>query len=148
MKKVILLFILLICICFTTSCVKDIEDTNGESTELCYFTDEDILSGKHNVSTVGSFTSQVDNTFTYNVKKMNGIKRLKTLTPKDKSIKIEVNFNIAKGNAKLVLCNDEQIIYTFKSNDSFIITSEYEELKLVIACESCEFKLKYSINII
>lgn len=145
MKKAMLIFVLGVLICMISSCVNDIEDTNGDSTELCYYTEQDILNSKYKVSKIGSSLLQENNLYTYTVIKMNGIEKIKTLKAKNQSITIKVDFQIKYGNAKLVLCNDESIIYTFNANDQFVINPSDGELKLVIACESCKFSLKYQI---
>lgn len=147
MKKIWLIIVLIFSTTLISSCVKDIEDTNGDSTALCYYTEQDILSGKYQITEIGSINSQVNNQYSYSVKKANGIQKLNTIKPKGQSVIVEVNLQILKGNAQLVLCNDDKIVYTFNEVDSFVIDPIYEELKLVLACESCELKLKYSLSV-
>lgn len=148
MRKIKVVFSLFLLLCLLCACglFLSYEDTNGDDNyELQTITEEMIIDGSK-YSSVNSFETTVNNKTKVTIKKFNGVKTLKTFNKG--SYTINLNFEVTKGNAKLVLCDNDKIIYEFiinADNQTYIIDAE-SRVYLKIAGESCAFELTYSYS--
>ena len=130
-----------------TGC-KTYKDTNGENNyELQTLTEQDILQGGSVVKT-GSSSATVNNTHSVKVKTMNGVDTLETFSGEKVVLLLSVTIN--KGNARLVVCTDDEILQEFELNkDNQLFTFEVEtgsKAYLRIAGEDCGYSLTYQLQ--
>ena len=148
-KKCIVLIILLLILCFNTSCMfKHIPDTNGEDDySLVTITDNDFIKGMGSLSSVSVTNNKKDMT-SVKVRTFSGVSNLKTLKPKGKTIQITTNFIVNSGNARLVLMKGKEIIYDFKLNmeDTYIISLSEDTYDIRLGGESANIELKITYN--
>ena len=142
MRKIITIITVLLFVFVLSACTK-YEDTNGENDyTLQIITDDQIIKGS-SYNVVGSFKKVINNEGKYTVKKLNGVFTIDTFSKG--SYTFNVDFKVPKGNAKLVLCNDDKIIYEFtvnEANQSYTISSS-KRFHLKVAGESSSLEVNY-----
>lgn len=146
MKKIFLIFILLICLSLTSCSFGQIEDVNGDDNyELATLSKEEIFTYKNSV-TVGSVEKSTNSGFNFDCAKLSGNYLIKTITPKNRTLKVLIDFKITKGNAFLALVCDDEIIQEIPHNTSSVYTvSGSEDVQLRILGESCQIDIFVNI---
>lgn len=151
MKKVlvsILAFIL--CAVFCSCTAMNIEDTNGEDTALCSITEEDILSGKLGSTLFGSSRVTLNDNTTYSVKKMSGVLILETIksSNKDTVFTLTLTPELISGNLRILLLGNGELVTDFPLDKAttFFLDNPECKYELVVAGESAEFSVKYTIT--
>lgn len=148
MKKIITAIIVFITLFVITGCnvIKEYEDTNGlNNYDLQEISDEMILNSKV-YNQVGCVTSSINHQFTYKANKLNGVVTIHKF--RNGNCNIVIDFEVIKGNGKLVLCTKDEIIHIFNVNEKqqkYTISAN-EESYLRIAGESCQFSIKYKLE--
>ena len=64
------------------------------------------------------------------------------------SYQIELSWTVSKGNARLVLCTDKEILHDFTVNEAgqtYTFRNDGSEVYLRIAGEDCGFSLDYTV---
>lgn len=145
MRKIITIITLFLFALILTSC-SEYKDTNGEDDyTLQSITDDEIVDDS-NYSVIGSFRNVIKNKGSYRVKKINGVFTIDTFSKG--TYTFTVDFKVSKGNAKLVLCDDDEIIYEFTVNQdsqSYTISSS-TRFYLKVAGENSSLEVKYEYN--
>ena len=141
-------FVLLLLICFSVCLIScGYEDTNGDNDyTLQSITDDTILKG-------GSFSESmsshiyINNKWKDSVKSLNGVKELNAFNG---PFKIVLSLEVSKGNAKLVICTDDEILHEFKVNEENqeYVCNYIGKVYIKIAGESCGFKSEYEVYFI
>ena len=140
-KKILRMFIALALVISLVGCIKHVEDTNGEDNyEIETYTDEDITSGKYATLKVGSITSTVGNVTTLKVNKFTGIEELDSTKATNNTLVFNVESTITKGNFRMVIVKDGDIIRDVAINTTENITLENcsGRFKLIMVGESAK----------
>jgi len=145
MKKLLIIFLLILTLTSCGSSFKHIEDENGEEDySLVHIPEADIIDGASSISFVSIFTNTNDGG-SASIEKFSGVKKLATLTKKDKVI---VNFEVTSGNALLCIVSKSEILHYFelnKNNQEYVIETN-EKIYLKLAGESAKVDIKYTIE--
>ena len=145
-SKVIFLMVLLLSLC---SCVKHIEDTNGESNySLAVITKEDMLNGYPTI-TVGRKTSRKNNEYKCSIKKFSGVEELFNGSFKDEDVAVILNSKVEAGNAKIILVLNDIIIKEFSlnaSNQVVSLTKTNGKIRILIAGESAKISVDFTVE--
>lgn len=102
----IAILLLLLLPLLLTSCLGQIEDTNGEDTALCTLTDEQILAEHPSISTVGSVASRVNDKQTLRVNKLSGVYVFDSFLLQNEDLSLTVSTTLHEGNLRIVLLCD------------------------------------------
>lgn len=146
MKKILLIicFIFLLTSCKARS-INEIEDENGpDDYSLVQLTDEDVIKSTSSISLI-SIYSNINDEGSAKIERFSGVKRLATLTKKDK---VTVDFEITSGNAVLCIVSKSEILHYFelnKDNQEYVIETN-EKIYLKLAGESAKVDIKYTIE--
>ena len=142
MKKGILL-VLLIALALLTGCHRIVkyDDLNGDNNyELNTITDQDIIAFK--LGNLRTMSVQTQNRLT--VSEFHGLYQLSKIMKGKYTI--TVNFKINSGNAKLVICDDKEIVHTFGYNsgeaESYILDADHAYY-LRVAGEKANIEIDY-----
>ena len=145
-SKVIFLMVLLLSLC---SCVKHIEDTNGESNHsLTVITKEDMLNG-YPTKTVGRKISRKNNEYNCSIKKFSGVEELFSGSFKDEDVAVKLNSKVESGNAKIILVYNEIIIKEFSlnaSNQIVSLTNTNGKIRILVAGESAKISVDFTVE--
>ncbi len=145
-KQLIILLLIMPMLLVLSSC-SHIDDLNGEDDyTLATLTDEDIINKNNSVSSF-SIGSASKNEYAYVIKKISGVKEIKSLKVNNNQLVIYTDLKVSKGNCKLVLIKDKKIIKEFKinENDNFV-TSENGTYIIKLAAESAQIELKINLS--
>ena len=143
MKKLLLLFVLLIVISLSSCSIKHIEDTNGEEDySLCYFKKEDIFTYK-SVIKFGNVTKAYNDKFSVSCKKLSGNYLIKGIDGDNNHYSFTIDYKLYSGNAYFVLITGDKIIQEIIPNKITTIHTDggFEKIELRILGESCEFQI-------
>ena len=147
MKKQLLILSLLLCLVLLLTGCKSYKDTNGpDDYSLQSLTEGDILKGGSSTK-IGSVSSQINNKYKVSVKTLHGVDTLETFSGKG-SYQIELSWTVSKGNARLVLCTDKEILHDFTVNEAgqtYSFRNDGSKVYLRIAGEDCGFSLDYTV---
>lgn len=146
--------VLVVCIIwFINDDFTHIEDTNGaDNYSLQTITDEDIVKREMASMGAGTKTDSLTNTETHFSNKFSGVTAIYTDNIIFSSGEITFTVNhaeVTKGNFKIVLVVDDEIVHEFKLNEltqSFTLEDVKGEIALVIAGESAAYSFDYYIN--
>ena len=147
MKKIFLIFILIVCLSLVSCKISHIEDINGdENFELATLKKEEIFTYNSNIN-VGSITKEYASSFTYTCKKLSGNYLINTLTPNNRTLQVDIEFVIKKGNAFLALVCDGKVYHEIKPNtfSSYDISGD-KDVQLRILGESCVTSVSVNIQ--
>ena len=132
---------------------KEYKDTNGEENySLCKITDEDIIKGidHSGLTGISSEENEKNGEFYYVGRYFNGSTALNTLESLTTNNTIEIQkFSVTKGNARLLILADNEIVHDFALNESgqsFSLTNLQGEIYLVIAGESSNFEVIFKVK--
>ena len=143
MKKLLLLFVLLILISLSSCSINHIEDTNGEEDySLCHFKKEDVFTYK-SVIKVGSSTKSYNDKFSVSCKKLSGNYLIKELDSDNNHYSFTIDYKLYSGNAYFVLIKGDKIVQEIIPNKITTIHTDggYEKIQLRLLGESCEFEM-------
>ena len=101
----LLLGVLLLVPCLT-SCVGQIEDTNGEDTALTTVTDADITAKKPSYNAVGMVRSQLDGKQTTRVNSLSGVYEFNAYTADGGTLTVTLSTTLHEGNLRAVLLHE------------------------------------------
>ena len=125
------------------------EDTNGEDNySLQTITDEDIVQGISTTKVMSS-TVTVNRKTVCKAKTMSGVESLWEQKLENETLEIVVSCEITKGNAKLVLVVDDEIVHTFSLNeDNQRVTLENVtgEVSLKLAGEDAGYAVSFEFE--
>ncbi len=149
MKRIICFALLILIVLSLASCTAvSYEDTNGEDDfSLQTITDKDIVDGI-NTTKILSSTSTGNNKTTSKAKTMSGVVELYEGKLKNESFKIVVSNEISKGNARLVLVFNDEIVHDFDLNSkdqSFVLNNATGKVYLKIAGESTGYSVTHTV---
>lgn len=130
---------------------KEYKDTNGEENfSLCKITDEDIIEGMDSTTLNIVTFDESKNEYWYLGKFFNGSTTLGTANSLTSSDTIEIQkFSVTKGNARLLILADDEIVYDFtpnESNQSFSLGNLTGNIRLIIAGESSNFEVVFKVK--
>ncbi len=147
MKKLLLIIVLSLVLSLSSCSLGHIEDTNGEDNfELSALTEADIFNYR-SCTSVGTITTGTSNTFSFRCKKLSGREVIKTITPKNRTFNVFIDFKITSGNAYLALIRDDAVYYKVRLNSAENYTlNSGEDVKLVLLGESCSVDIKVEIT--
>lgn len=144
MKKLLLVFIMILCL---TSCKSfdHIEDENGaDDYSLVQLVEEDIINKNSGVALI-SIISNTSDGGNASIEKFSGVKKFAEIKNKNKII---VSFDLSSGNARLCIVSKTRILHTFninEENQEYIINTN-EKIYLKLAGESAKVNIKYSFE--
>jgi len=125
------------------------EDTNGEADfSLQTLTEEDIVRGTNTVQVMTS-TATVNDKTVCKAKTISGVVELWNKTLKDEALEIVVSCEISKGNARLVLVIDDEIVHNFALNaesQHFSLDNVTGKISLKLAGESAGYRITYTVS--
>lgn len=146
------LILVITCLTFgLTGCgLKHIEDTNGaDNFELQTITDENICKMDVGSLNITEAEDLIGETVTYKSKKFTGVYEVFYENITTNRFEITVNHaKVESGNFKMVLCVDDEIVHTFKLNETtqtFVLEDVSGTVSLRIAGESANFQFDYFI---
>lgn len=130
-----------------------IEDTNGEEDlSLQTITDKDIIEGMGSTRFMSSSSNSTVNGVSKSVHKaktMSGVLELYEDRLKNETLDITVSCEITKGNARLVLIVDGEIVHDFDLNgadQSLVLDNVSGNVSLKIAGESAGYAVSYTVK--
>ncbi len=151
MKKIISLILATFILASITACsLKHIEDTNGaDNFELQQITDENICRMDIGALNVTESNDIIGDTVTYKSKKFTGVYEVYYTNIITNRFEITVNHaRVDKGNFKMVLLVDNEIVHTFALNEltqTFVMEDVRGTVSLRIAGESAKFQFDYYV---
>ena len=143
MKKILSALLAFALLCSLSGCaLLSYEDTNGDDDfTLQTLTDEDLIEGTNGLSSLMSSRTVLKNTITYKCQNLSGIYTVCTKEPKNGTLELTVSCTVKKGNARLVLTSDSEILHDFEVNaaDQHLVLDNLKgEVYLRFAGESAE----------
>jgi len=144
----------LICILLLGSlvgCMKQIEDTNGdEDFSIVSISDEKICSNVNSYVAFNSYSVENDGFKTVSIKTFSGVDTVDKTVVFNQSLTYNIDLTVKKGNFRLILIKDREIIWEFPLNESssYTVNNGSGIYELKIAGESAEFSINFSIEII
>ena len=147
MKKLLCVLLTAFLLLSCSGCVTfSYEDTNGEDNyALQTLTDADILRGAGS-STVLSSKVTTNNKTECKAKTMSGVVTLFDTKLNKEPFTITVSCRITKGNARLVLVLDDEIVHDFAlntDNQTFTLPNVTGRVRLKLAGESTGYAITY-----
>ena len=153
MKKVLAIIILMLCMVLV-GC-KSYEDTNGpDNYALESITDAMIIKGSGS-SSMGMVNSKVvdgsKTTLKEKVARFNGVRTLCTLE-KNSSYVLHLDASVTKGNARIVIVSDTEILADFSVNGSDQIIpidtgiAKDSKVYIKIAGEACSYEIELVVD--
>lgn len=145
MKK--LLFIILSCLTLTSCSFGHIEDSNGvDDYSLVTITNEEIIDNSNFYVQTMSSQVVINGKYTVKINKFSGVKSINDFNKQGQQITINSTITLNEGNLKICLVNEHEIEYEFNlfGSDSYTFKVG-NDCKLVIAGESANFKMEYTI---
>ena len=125
------------------------EDTNGdEDFTLQTLTEQDILDGGSSSEFLSSNVT-VNGKITYKAKKLSGVKVLYEKKLKGETFEISLSSTVSKGNARLVLASEDEILHEFalnEANQSFTLENFSGRVYLRLAGESAEYSVSFAVS--
>ena len=103
---VIVLTALILCVSLASCDLGHIEDTNGEEIALCSLTNEEIFSNTTSSTSVGSFRSQVNDSYRYRVSRLSGVSEFALFRMEQGAFRITSDTVVEQGNLRIVLLCD------------------------------------------
>lgn len=129
--------------------IRSYEDTNGKNDySLQTITEAEILRGIGS-STFMSSTVRNNNVTVCTAQTMSGVVKLFDLDFSGEDLDLTVSCNIVKGNARLVLVINDEIVHDFGlkgMNQNFTLENVTGSVSLRIAGESAGYTIKYKLN--
>lgn len=148
-----LLLILSAVLIFLASCsAKHIEDTNGELTELCSITVEDIIEKRESYVTFGSVTNKTNDGIMFKAKKFSGVKSILNFKASGEKKELVINSDISldTGNLRIVILHNGEFMsdINISGNNTVSIKNPSGVYDIRVAGESAGFdvKINYSWN--
>lgn len=147
MKKILCTLLTVAIVMSFAGCVMSkYKDTNGESDfSLQTITDADILQGTGTSKLMYSkFT--INNKTEFKAKTMSGVETVWERRLSDETLELTVSSTFTKGNARLVLLVDDEIVHDFSLNEQdqqFNLEHVTGKVRLKLACESAGFSVTY-----
>lgn len=147
MKKYICLLLFAFAVCSMAGCSANMyEDTNGaEDFSLQILTDEDILRDT-GVARVMSSTTTFNGKTVCETKTMSGVLALYEDRLRGEDFRIVVSSEFTKGNARLVLVLNDEIVHEFAlhgEDQVFMLKDVTGDISLKVAGESTGFRITY-----
>lgn len=144
--SVIAFIILFVALWTNKPMVPQITDTNGpDNYSLETISDSDIINNACKNTGLNKGKNEAEKTVTYNSNRFSGTEKLSTGKFGRKCHKIDIaSFNVKSGNARLVVVENDKIVYEFLPNvgaQSFV--SGGNGIDIVLAGESADFSLTY-----
>ncbi len=135
---------------FMSSDLKHIEDTNGPNDfSLQVITDENIEKRDIGSLNVGQSKTLFSDTLTYSSNCFTGVYEVFMTNIITNRYEITVNHaRVNKGNFKMVLCLDDEIVHEFTLNElsqTFVLENVKGTISLRIAGESADFQFDYCV---
>lgn len=148
--KLISHLIIIICLSiFITGCsYGQIEDTNGdEDFSIETISDEKIKKGPNTRFVIKSKRTNKNNISTVKIEKFSGIYLLKTTKVSNQTLTFNIDSTVEKGNFRIVIVKDKEIIKDFLINcsDSHTIDNAVGNYLLKIVGESAKFTIDFEI---
>ena len=150
MKKLICaLLAVFILLSFTGCGTRSYEDTNGEDDySLQTITEADIIRGIGS-SIFMSSTVRNNHVTVCTARTMSGVAKLFELDLNGEDLDLTVSCSITKGNARLVLVINDEIVHDFGlkgMNQNFTLENVTGAVSLRIAGESTGYSIKYELK--
>ena len=143
-------FVVVVLFWISTTGVEHIEDTNGPDIyKLQTITDYDIVDMKMGSKGLTETTSKLTGVTTYSSNKFTGVAHIYLTNIISNRMEFTINHaRVDKGNFKIALVVDDEIVHEFKLNEltqSYVLEDVKGTVALVIAGESADFQLDYSV---
>jgi len=150
MKKYICILAIICLLLSLTGCVMtSYEDTNGEADySLQTITEENILQGMGS-SSIMSSQMTVNNKTVFKAQTMSGVMELVEKRLAGQPLDLIVSCQINKGNARLVLVIDGQIVHDFalqEANQRFTLENVTGKVCLKLAGESAGYSVEIEFH--
>jgi len=150
MNKWIFLFVSVFIILSLSSCgVTTYQDTNGPSDySLQTLTEEDIIRGAK-TSKILSSSITLNNKTVCKAKTMSGVEELYKTNLKNETLCLTISSEITKGNARLVIVFNDEIIHDFAlhmSDQIFTLEDVTGTVSLKLAGESTGYEITYLVE--
>lgn len=152
MKKIAMIFTAFILLFAFSSCaIGHIEDTNGDDTSLCHYTEEDLVSKVTSHVEFNAVSSNLGRSASYSAKKFSGVKSLMKISYTG-GIKLTINSSITvnEGNFRAyVLCDGEIVAdLLFGENQELVIEAPKRSYEIKIAGESADVSISLDYEIV
>lgn len=134
---------------FTGFTAPSYQDTNGETDfSLQSITDQDILEGTNTIKILSSKLTK-NNQTVCKAKTLSGVDELIKVRMQNEPLDLAVSCEIIKGNARLVLIVDDEIIHEFALNEAdqhFTLENVTGTVRLKMAGENCGYTVTFEFK--
>lgn len=148
MKKLLCAFLALALVLSLAGCAS-YEDTNGaDDFTLQTLTEADILNGANTTKVMAS-TVTVNSKTTCKAKTFSGVEALYEAELAGEPLDLLVSSEVTKGNARLVLVVNDEIVHDFalnEENQHFTLENVTGEVALKIAGEDAGYVISFTVN--
>ncbi len=149
MKKIGQILLFLILLLSLTSCVKHIEDTNGDTNySLEVITKENMLEGIPTV-TLGRKIVRKNNEYKCSIKKLSGVDELYKGSFRNEDVAVTLSNSIESGNAKIILVYNDIVIKEFmlnSENQIISLSNTKGEIRIIVAGESAKISVEFTVE--
>lgn len=148
MKKRLLFLVVLFFGLFLSAC-RHVEDTNGlDDYTIETFTDDDIIYSKKASFAFGVTKGRINDSGKMNARKLSGVEELFYVNVDGKNLLLEFNVKCEKGNLRVVVIHNNEIIKDIKINDKDTFAAPNTNGKYIVKVvgESASFKINYKIK--
>ena len=148
---IIIVLVVIVVIGFFNSKIEHIEDANGaEDYSLAVIADDNIINRDIGSTGLVESYSNLTNTTEYSSKKYTGVDEIYGVNITTTRFEITVNHaRVDKGNLKIVLLVDDEIVHVFKLNElsqTYVLENVSGYVSLRIAGESASFMFDYYVE--
>ena len=149
LKKSLLVSLIVVLAVLLASCgFGQIEDTNGDSPELCELTDDDIFNDNPKSVQFGSVYSSIGGKYSLKVNKFSGVESVAKFSANGTKLVINSDSTLQSGNFRIVLMHDGEYLSDIPTGEkSVTIDSPEGDYEIRVAGESAKFDIVISYSV-